>query len=60
MCINYMETYARGTSGLEGSSVVAAYDLMSLQIDRPGYEGEGREEGEEAGKDILEKTEVYQ
>jgi ribonuclease Z len=39
-CMRYIEQYARDTSGLEGGNVKAAYDLMSVTLDRPGYEGD--------------------
>ncbi len=40
-CMRRIEEYARQTSGLEGARVIAAYDLMSLDLERPGYMEEG-------------------
>ena len=48
-----IEEYARASSGLTADAVMAAYDLMSLPIPRPGYGfdddegGGGGVEGEE-------------
>ena len=47
-----IEQYARQTSGLQGEDVVAAWDLMTLAIERPGYEEvEEREAEREAERE---------